>query len=94
MFDFILNVLINLLANFWSVSVRTAKMFTALKKIHKEKGAEPSEFEESVAQVSDAFQHYLFFVMSSTVCIVSRITKRQEHVHSRHCLIWKTQTMS
>ncbi|KAJ8442494.1 hypothetical protein Cgig2_022377 [Carnegiea gigantea] len=25
-------------------------MFTALKKIHKEKGADPSEFEESVAQ--------------------------------------------
>lgn len=29
----------------------SAKMFTARKKIAKEKGAEPDEFEESVAQV-------------------------------------------
>lgn len=29
-----------------------ARMFTARKKIAKEKGAEPDEFEESVAQVS------------------------------------------
>jgi hypothetical protein len=31
--------------------VQAAKMFTARKKIAKEKGAEPGEFEESVAQV-------------------------------------------
>ena len=48
---------------------RAAKMFTALKKIHKEKGADPSEFEESVAQVSYAFRHFLFFVVSSTVYV-------------------------
>lgn len=30
---------------------RPAKMYTAMRKIHKDKDAEPSEFEESVAQV-------------------------------------------
>lgn len=37
------------LATFLSCS---NKMFTARKKIVKERGAEPDEFEESVAQVS------------------------------------------
>lgn len=30
---------------------RPAKMYTAMRKIHKDKDAEPTEFEESVAQV-------------------------------------------
>lgn len=36
---------------FFSCSARFLKMFTALKKIHKDKDAEASEFEETVAQV-------------------------------------------
>lgn len=32
-------------------SVRFVKMFTSRNRIHKDKGAEPTEFEESVAQV-------------------------------------------
>lgn len=34
-------------------------MYTARKKIQKEKGLEPSEFEDSVAQVSIAPTHLL-----------------------------------
>ena len=33
------------------ISNRSVKMYTSRKKIHKDKDAEPSEFEESVAQV-------------------------------------------
>ena len=32
--------------------LRSVKMFTSRKKIHKDKDAEPTEFEEAVAQVS------------------------------------------
>ena len=34
------------------LAAEAARMFTARKKIVKEKGAEPDDFEESVAQVS------------------------------------------
>lgn len=30
-------------------------MYTALQKIHKDKDVEPSEFEETVAQVTDGY---------------------------------------
>lgn len=33
-------------------------MFTALQKIHKDRDADPTEFEESVAQVSS----YAFYI--------------------------------
>ena len=33
---------------------RTTKMYTSRKKIHKDKDAEPTEFEETVAQVRQA----------------------------------------
>lgn len=40
------------------------KMFTSSKKISKDKGAEPTEFEESVAQVSyNAFVRHIMAVV-------------------------------
>lgn len=42
---------------------RSAKMFSAQNKIHKDKGVAPTEFEETVAQV------LVFAVLCSSSCV-------------------------
>lgn len=39
------------LLNHYNVQLRPFKMYTSRKKIHKDKDVEPTEFEETVAQV-------------------------------------------
>lgn len=74
---------------FLLVSPRFVKMYTSRKKIHKDKDAEPTEFEETVAQVS------IFVCFEITILIHWKV---KEHMMPssicRQYLIWKILTKS
>lgn len=74
---------------------RFLKMYTALKKIHKDKDAEASEFEETVAQVVLLENIDLFVYSIVKVALRSSLLALLMIVCiCRHSLIWKTPIRS
>lgn len=74
----------------WLIWNRSVKMYTSLRKIHKDKDAEPSEFEETVAQVS-----YFLLSQHKLLCaFLGACFRFLIIVLFRPCMIWKTPTRS
>lgn len=63
------------------------KMYTSMKKIQKEKDVEPTEFEQSVAQVI-CWCHFINVIIAYCIFVVDFSTA----YCYRHCLTWRTHT--